>query len=76
MFITTIKGYFIRRGKRFFKFNIINFIDSINRFSLFIRFKYNFNSGKTNIEFVPKERQFGTKVMFFRKFLTLNPNWV
>ncbi len=71
-----LKGYFIRRGVRFKKINLVYFLENLQSFNLFIKFKYNNNTNKVTIDFVDKSRQLSLKVMFLRKFLSLNKQFV
>jgi len=71
-----LKGYFIRRGIRFKKINLVYFLENLQSFNLFIKFKYNNAANKVTIDFVDKSRQLSLKVMFLRKFLSLNKQLV
>ena len=71
-----IKGYFIKNGIRFQKFDLIDFINNLQRFKLFIRFTFNKFSNKVSIQFIHKSRQLSLKIMFLRKFLKLNKQFV
>lgn len=75
-FFTMLKGYFIRNGIRFKKINLMDFILNLQRFKLFIKFSYNKMANKVNIQFVHKSRQLSLKILFLRKFLTLNKQLV
>jgi hypothetical protein len=71
-----IKGYFIKNGIRFQKFDLIDFINNLQRFKLFIRFTFNKFSNKVSVQFIHKSRQLSLKIMFLRKFLKLNKQFV
>lgn len=75
-FFTMVKGYFIKNGIRFQKFDLIDFINNLQRFKLFIRFTFNKFSNKVSVQFIHKSRQLSLKIMFLRKFLKLNKQFV
>ncbi len=54
----------------------MDFILNLQRFKLFIKFSYNKMANKVNIQFVHKSRQLSLKILFLRKFLTLNKQLV